>query len=342
MFSPDSYRIQDHAGDLPNADEALVDVSVVIVSYNTSDVTRQAVRSVLETAGDVTAEVIVVDNASSDGSAGALRDAFPGITVIDAGHNGGYARGNNRGIAEAQGRYILVLNPDALLHTGTLRTAVDYLDAHPDVGLLGGCALYETGAQQSTLFRDVRLSHLFWRMLVPNRLIRQSRWFGDQRYASTGRGQEMDVEIVAGCFMMAPRRVIARVGAMDDRFFMYSEESEWCWRVRQAGYRVRYHPQVRITHHGAVSTGATSPWKSVEIAKGQILFLRFTRSPLVAWAGTAIMLAGEALRGLTLLPASLVRRDPAALAIWKARLRFLATALVSQPRGQPPQADRQI
>lgn len=314
-----------------------MDLSVIIVNFNTREITREAVASVLACAGTLRIEVIVVDNASTDGSVAALREAFPQVTVIDAGYNGGYAWGNNQGISCARGRYILVLNPDSLMHPGTLEAALSYMEAHPEVGLLGARVLYETGIQQSTLFRDLRLSHLFWRLFIPNHLIRRTSLFGDQRYASKCRSRDMDVEVVAGCFMLVPRRVIEKIGAMDDRFFMYSEESEWCWRVRQSGYRVRYNPEISITHYGAVSTGEISPWKAVEIARGQILFLRFTRGPLVAWTGTAIMALGEILRGSLVLPACLInRKGDRSFEIWKGRMRFLMGALLQQPRGQRP------
>ncbi len=316
------------------ADPAL-DLSVVIVSYNTRAATLQAVGSVLDHAEGLGLEVIVVDNASSDGSAAAVRDAYPGVRVIEAGHNGGYAWGNNLGIAQAGGRHLLVLNPDALMHPGTLRRAVAYLDANPQVGILGARVLLENGAQQSTLFRYTRLSHLFWRMVVPSSVVRKSRLFGDQRYASRDRDALQDVEVVAGCFMMVPRRVIAEAGAMDERFFMYSEESEWCWRIRRAGYAVHYHPDVTITHYGALSTGQVSAWKAVEIAKGQILYLRFTNGPAAAWLGTLLMLGGDVLRAPGALAAAAAGR-PAAGGIWRARTGFLLRALCRPPRGQTP------
>lgn len=333
MFSADQFHLADGAAPFQVA-QGDIDVSVVIVSYNTCDVTVQAVGSVLEHAGSARVEVIVVDNASSDGSVEALRAAHPKARVIDSGHNGGYGWGNNIGIAAARGRYVLVLNPDALMHEGTLENAVAYMDAHPQIGILGAKVTYETGAQQSTLFRDLRLSFLFWRIVVPNRVIRETTLFGDQRYASRGRDGVEDVEVVAGCFMMLPRAVIQEVGQMDDRFFMYSEESEWCWRVRKAGYLVRYNPEITITHYGAVSTGESSPWKSAQIAKGHILYLRFTRSPVVAWLGTLLMWLGEVLRGLALVPLSLMGRKKAAAEIWKARMGVLSRALLRQPQGQ--------
>ncbi len=127
---------------------------------------------------------------------------------------------------------------------------------------------------------------------------------------------------------------------MDDRFFMYSEESEWCWRVKQAGFKVRYNPDIKIMHYGAVSTGQISPWKSVEIARGHILFLRFTRGPVIAWVGTVIMLFGDLLRAVWFLPVTLLNPQHQGARAWRARTVFLLKALISPPRGQtPPKSD---
>lgn len=343
MLTPDHFGMHTRPAPFRVPPDPDIDISVVIVSYNTRDITVQAVGSVLHHAEGVGVEVIVVDNASSDGSAQAVRAAYPAARVIDSGHNGGYGWGNNVGIARARGRYVLVLNPDAVMHSDTLNKAVAYMDAHPQIGILGARVTYETGAQQSTLFRDLRLSHLFWRIAVPNRIMRETPRFGDQRYASRARDTVQDVEVVAGCFMMVPRHVIKEVGAMDDRFFMYSEESEWCWRVRQAGYAVHYNPSITITHYGAVSTGGESPWKAVQIARGHILYLRFTRGPLVAWIGTLLMWMGEIMRGLVVLPRILVGRGKETAAIWRARMGVLSRALIRQPKGQtaPPDPGRQ-
>ncbi len=312
------------------------DLSVIIVNYNTRDTTLNAVQSVLDNPGILDIEIIVVDNASSDGSVDALRNAFPQVTIVDTGHNGGYAWGNNVGIQRARGRYLLVLNPDTQIYAGTLEGAVRYMERNPDVGILGAYARLENRTQQLTTFRHVSLTSLFWNMFVPNRVIRKSRYFGDQRYASLSSDLVQDVDVVAGCFMMLPRAVIDQVGAMDDRFFMYSEESEWCWRVKQAGLKVRYNPDIKILHFGAVSTGQTSPWKSVEIAKGHILFLRFTRGPLIAWLGTGIMLLGDLLRAVWFLPATLVTPRHDGARAWRARTAFLLQALFDPPRGQTP------
>lgn len=323
-----------------SAPDAQIDLSVIIVNYKTRDVTAKAIQSILEHSGALDLEVIVVDNDSQDDSVEVLRADFPQVTVLAAGHNGGYAWGNNIGIRQARGRYLLVLNPDAQVYDGTLERAVAYMRANPDIGILGGHVSLENGTQQPTLFREVSLGKLFWSIMVPNRILRQSTLFGDQRYASLSRDTTQDIDIVAGCFMMISREVVDKVGMMDDRFFMYSEESEWCWRVRQAGLKVRYNPDIRLMHYGAVSTGQTSPWKSVEIAKGHILFLRFTRGPVIAWLGTCLMAAGDLLRAVWFLPVSLIRPGHKGAQAWRARFAFLIGALVGQPRGQtPPKPD---
>jgi len=208
------------------------------------------------------------------------------------------------------------------------------MEDHPEIGLLGARVITEEGPPQLTVFRFPTLRSLFWSLFIPNSVIRKSRFFGDQRYASRRLDTPQDVEVIAGCFMLISRALIDRIGEMDSRFFMYSEETEWCWRVHQAGRRVHYNPDLTITHHGAVTTGKASPWKAVEIAKGQILFFRFTRGPVAAWTATALMVFGDVLRGLALVPLALLSRAGDHLPIWKARLSFLLRALIRPPRGQ--------
>lgn len=310
-----------------------VDISVVIVSYNTRDITAQSVASIFAHGKDVRFEVIVVDNASTDGSVEALKQAFPQITVIASPVNGGFGTGNNLGFGASRGRYLLVLNSDTKIRPGTLSGCVTYMDRHPEVGVLGCRARYEDGRSQSTIFRYPRLRSLLAGCLIPNRIVRNTSLFGDQRYASLSREEIQDVETVAGCFMCVPRQVLEMVGGFDERFFMYGEETEWCHRIHRAGWKIRYHPGIEIMHYGAASTGQTSPWKHVEIARGNILFFRLTRGPLEAYASTGIMLLGDVIRAAYFLPATLVRGRSAA-APWAARIRFLARALLEPPKGQ--------
>ncbi|WP_371055987.1 glycosyltransferase family 2 protein [Rhodosalinus sp. K401] len=312
------------------------ELSILIVNYNCAQDTIRAVQSVQANADDFRVEIIVVDNASTDDSVDRIRAAVPDARVVATGANGGYAWGNNVGISIAQGRYVLVLNPDTEVSTDALQKAVAYLDEHQHVGLLGARSEDGDGHVEQTCFRYPRLRDLFWRAFLPFSVLRRSRLFGDRRYRSLSLEDICDVEAVVGCFMMVPRRVIDEVGGLDDRFFMYSEETEWCWRIRKAGYQVHYHPDVRIIHYGGGSTGGVSPWSAVETAKSQILFLRLTRGAGVARVGTGLILLGDALRAAWFVPISVTRAGRARGAHWRARFVFLCKALIDQPKGQTP------
>lgn len=322
---------------------AAVDLSVTIVAYKSAEIVIDAVRSLFEHAGGLGLEVIVVDNASGDGSAARIKAACPEAVVLASRHNGGYAWGNNVGMARARGRHVLVLNPDTLVGPDTLAAAVAYLDRHPEVGILGARATYGDGTPQSTRFRFPTLASVAWRTVVPERIVATSHRFGDQRYAGLPADEIADVDAVLGSFMMVPRRAIDRVGPMDDSFFLYSEETEWCWRMRAAGLKVRYHPGVEITHYGSGTTGGASPFVLVELSRGQIMFFRKAYGPLRARLAAALMLVSALGRTLW-MPDYKGTPGRELRAAWRARARFLAGALWRLPAGQvpPPPATAEV
>lgn len=316
--------------------EVTHDVSVVIVSYNTREITLRCVESVLANSDGLSVEVIVVDNCSKDGSAAALRERFPQITVVESPVNGGFAAGNNQGFERAHGRYLLLLNPDTELRGDALRRAQDHMDAHPRTGVLGARAWDDAGAVDPTIFRFLNLRQILLSGIVPAALMRRTSLFGDARYAGLALDREHEVDAVAGCFMFVRREVVERVGGLDERFFMYGEESEWCHRIARAGWTVRYHPGVEIMHHGGASTADMSVWRTVEVAKGHLLFLRITRGELAARAAAAMIAARDAARLASLAPSRLLRgwKDHPGAAALGARMRFAAGALLRPPAGQ--------
>lgn len=321
--------------DLPELDSR-IDISVVIVSFNTRDMTIDCLQSLLDHKGALNLQIIVVDNCSSDGSSDALRQKFPQIDVIDSPTNGGFAFGNNIGFEQAVGRYVLLLNPDTRVHAGGLETAVQHMDHNRKVGVVGPKVLLDNGDQQSSMIHFLSLTQLFWIIFIPSLWMRKTSLFGDLRYAGLSRDQANDVDAVSGCFMLARRNVLEQIGGLDQRFFMYGEESEWCFRINKAGWLTRYLPDIEILHYGAASTEHMSEWKSVEMAKGHVLFLRFTRGKFVARIGTLLMVA----RDLARLPFhgghalangfSLTDRGRP----WWVRLKFLLRALTKMPDGQ--------
>lgn len=282
---PDDHP-HDHPHDRPHDRP---DVSVIIVSYNTRELTVACVRSVLAHTTGCTTEIIVVDNDSADGSADALRGAFPDITVIANRDNVGFATANNQGMAVAKGGWILLLNSDTELHDDAISASLEFARTRERLGVVG-CRLFGLdGRQQSSLFRFLSLRELVVNLFVPNSVMRRSKALGFSRYAGVDRDRVLDVDAVAGAFMLLPREVYERAGGMDETFFMYGEEAEWCWRIRRRGYSIVYYPGARITHFGGAS--AKQDWASMTLsmAKGQVLFLRKTRAYPVAWLANAMM-----------------------------------------------------
>ncbi len=265
-------------------------MSVVVVSFNTRELTLACLRTVREQTASLSYEIIVVDNDSADGSVEAVRREFADVQLIANRLNAGFARANNQGIARARGRYVLLLNSDTEVQDDAIGRTVRFADEHPDVGVVGCRAFQPDGNQQSTMFRYLRLGDVLVNTFLPNRLMRRSRTLGRSRYVGLSRDEVQDVEVVAGCFMLVRREVIQAAGGMDEGFFMYGEEAEWCHRIRQAGWGVRYFPGARILHHGGASTSQRPGQMKLAMAQSQLVFLRKTRGALVAYIANLLML----------------------------------------------------
>lgn len=221
-----------------------MDVSIALISYNTRALLVACLRSIDETSADVAYEVLVVDNASSDGSAEAVRAAFPRASVIANAVNVGYASACNQAAAEARGRHVLFLNSDTVMKPGTLRAMVACLDAHPDVGAVSCLQRDEQGrALQSCFpFPSIR-DHVVHADALP-------RWIRDLAgpVPTMNATRSQDVDWANGACLMLRREVFEQVGGMDERFFMYFEDVDLCRRLHRCGYRVRHIADVEIVH----------------------------------------------------------------------------------------------
>jgi GT2 family glycosyltransferase len=227
---------------------SVADLAVVIVSYNTRDMLRECLLAIPKAVEELAAQVWVVDNNSPDNSAQMVAEEFPDVHLIANSDNPGFARANNQAIRKAQARHILLLNPDTEAEPGSLACMVAYLDAYIEVGAIGPKLLNTDGSLQ----RNGRLFPSAWgEFVLYSGLRRLGPGNFDDRY-EYGRA-DFDVvwegDWMMGSCIMVPRRVIDQVGALDEEFFMFYEETEWCWRIRKAGYKVVYLPQARVVHH---------------------------------------------------------------------------------------------
>ena len=241
------------------------DVSVIVVSYNTREMLRSCLAAVEKSAG-VDLELFVVDNDSHDGSADMVARDFPWVHLIRNTDNRGFAAANNMAMCRAAGRFLLLLNPDAVVQPGTIGTLTQFLAAHTDVGICGPLVVNPDGSYQScgylypTLLSEIRQSKNVGRLL---RLIVGREPHDGPPTVPT------DVEWVDGCCLMIRRAVIDAIGPLDEQFFMYAEELDWCFNAQRSGWRVVAHPDVSVVHHRGQS--------SAQVADRSIALLIETR-----------------------------------------------------------------
>lgn len=251
------------------------DVSIVIVNWNVRELLRDCIRSIEEETKHAH-EVIVVDNNSQDGSPEMVRTEFPDVRLIANSDNRGFAAANNQGLAVATGRNLLLLNPDTLVLDGAVDAMLDWLERQHDVGC-AGCQVLESETQvQLTCFSDPGPLNLLLMETGLHRILARSRFFGRPHYAGWDRRNERDVDVISGMFMLLPRRVVDSVGPMDDAFFIYSEEADWCRRIRGAGYRCVFTPIARIRHRegGGKSTAQMKPKMYVLLQTSKLIYVR--------------------------------------------------------------------
>jgi len=246
-------------------------LSVVIVNYNGGGVIADAIRSVLATTTMLTTEVIVVDNGSSDGSGKMLQEQFAKrILFVEMGRNAGFAAANNAGVRHATGEYILFLNPDTIVLDNALQTLVEYMDANPKAGACGA-NLYS---------RDMQPQFSYWMLLPGVRMEWSGLWSdyflkrkykGSHEHNFTGKTQK--VAYIMGADLMVRKSVLESVGMMDEDFFLFYEETELCFRIRNAGYQIVSVPQARIIHQEG-STIDTLGMRREHMMRSRSVYLR--------------------------------------------------------------------
>lgn len=239
-------------------------VGVVIVSFNTAGLLRDCLASLARCG--LRLRIVVVDNASHDGSVALVREQFPAVELLALTENVGFARANNLGFA-ALGfgavstvpppTYVLALNPDTVVHAGAIEALVAFLDAHPRVGMVGPRLRNPDGSLQRAAFRFPTLLMTALDLFPPGEVLPgrlyDSWWHG--RYPQEAHGDDpFPIDHPLGACMLVRGTALHAVGGMDERYFMYSEEVEWCWRIRAAGWAIWQEPAAQITHIGGAAT----------------------------------------------------------------------------------------
>lgn len=268
----------------------MLDLSIIIVSWNVRDLLRQCLASIEKGRAELALEVIVVDSASADESSAMVAAEFPWVRLFPQTDNVGFTRGNNIGLKETKGRQLLLLNPDAEIVGDALTIMVQFLDAHPEVGALGPQLIYPDGQIQSSRRHFPSLATAFfestWLQPIAPRSILEHYYVSDQPDDAT-----LAVDWVMGACLMVRREAFDQVGPLDEGYFMYSEEMEWQRRMRDAGWQVTYLPTARVIHHEGKSSEQVAARRHIYFQQSKLrYFYQYHGRP-----------AGTILRGFLLL-----------------------------------------
>jgi N-acetylglucosaminyl-diphospho-decaprenol L-rhamnosyltransferase len=245
-----------------------VELSVVIVNWNTRNLLARCLESVEADLLGGACEVRVVDNASTDGSAALVRERFAWAELVENGVNVGFAKASNQGISRSQGRYVLLLNSDTQVLPGALPTLTAFMDLHSRAGAAGARLLNADGSLQASCHPMLMPGREFWRLLFldylwPRATYSMLRW--DVRSPRL-------VEVIKGACLFLRREALAQVGVLDERYFVYTEEVDLCYRLAQAGWELWWVPQAAVVHHNGQSTRQVAAQMYVQLYRSKVQF----------------------------------------------------------------------
>lgn len=248
-------------------------VSIIIVNWNTGDLLRECIKSVKDTFyvdDSLTAEILVIDNASNDYSIQMAKSAYSDIRVIEVDKNIGFGLANNLASRKASGDYLLFLNPDTVVKAGSIQLLVDHLALHPEVAVVGPKLLNPDGSMQTSIFRTLTLAREAWRLFHLDYILPYNSY--PSRILES-KGPQV-VDILKGACILIRREIFFATGMFDERFFMFTEEFDLCVRVRSAGWKIHWVPEALVVHLGGQSTKLVADRMFLMLYRSKIEFFR--------------------------------------------------------------------
>lgn len=251
-----------------------LDVSIIVVNWNTKNLLNQCLKSIYEQAGNITCEIIVVDNNSSDGSAEMVASQYPQVRLIANHDNRGYAAGVNQGIKVSRGRYALVLNSDIIICEQAIAKTVRFADQHVEAAVIGPQVWKDQKEIQNTCFSNPGLVNLMLHSFGLAKLFKHNHFFGREMMLWWDRRSQRQVDVVSGMFLLVRREAIEQVGLMDESYFLYYEETDWCYRFAKSGWKMLFWPGAKIIHldGGSHSSNQIALKSYVQKHKSMLIF----------------------------------------------------------------------
>ncbi|WP_025847887.1 glycosyltransferase family 2 protein [Paenibacillus ehimensis] len=250
-----------------------MDLSIIILNYNTRELTLNCLKSIHLSQTTYTYEVILIDNNSMDNSVEAIRKAFPSVHLICNDVNVGYSKANNQGMRVAKGRYVLLLNSDTVIQQDTLHTMIQFMEQDENIGAAGCKVVLPDGTLDKACRRGFPTpSASFYYAFGFSKLFPDNPRFNQYQLTHLDQDKDYPVDCLVGAFMMVRREAIDQVGMLDEQFFMYGEDIDWCYRIKQGGWNIYYYPYTQITHYKGASS-RRKPFKIIyEFHRAMYLF----------------------------------------------------------------------
>lgn len=238
-------------------------LSISIVNYNAKEYLQQCLQSILASGCKSPMEIIVVDNHSDDESVHMMSEEFPTVTLIQNARNEGFIKANNKGLRASRGKYVLSLNNDTVVRPGALDSLVDFMESHPETGACGPKVLNPNGSLQNQCRRGfpTPMSAIYY-FLRLHKLFPRNEKFGHYLMSHLDPDQVGEIDSLSGACMMVRRDVMDQVGLMDESYTMYGDDLDWCYRIKNAGWKIHYVPHAVIMHYGGMGGSRALPYRN--------------------------------------------------------------------------------
>ena len=224
-------------------------ISVIVVSWNVVGLLNVCLQTLKSDLSGIESEVFVIDNASADGSAEMVRREHSWVKLTANDSNRGFAAANNQALRQAKGDYVLLLNPDTEVIAGAIPQMLVFLDSHPEAGIVAPQLINADGSIQRSCRAFPTFAGMLYELLGLSKLFAGNKRFGKYKMLDFNHDELREVDQPEGACLLLPRRVIEKIGLLDEGFFMLFEEVDWCYRIKQAGYQIWFNPAARVIHH---------------------------------------------------------------------------------------------
>jgi hypothetical protein len=305
-------------------------LSVIIVSWNAKDYLVTCLHSLISELKEVDTEIIVVDNFSSDGSSDIVEKIFPAVKLIRNDKNLGFAKANNIGIKVSSGDYVCLMNSDIVVKKNCIHLLLEYMDSNANVGVVGPRTLNADGTLQRSCFSLPTVWNSLCRVFALDTLFPKTHIFGSRLMTYWAHDEVRSVEAMNGCFLFVRREALNEVGVLDEGFFIYGEDLDWCKRFGDSGWGVVFYPQAEVVHYGGASSSNAPIRFYLEMNKADLQYWRKHKGLVGEMVYFVILFLHHALRVLGYAPLSLIKSPSRAPRFFKLKrsvecLRWLLT-----------------